>query len=113
MKHFIKTTGLPISAHDRCLPPDKLASAITEFDRMEAMGIIQHLASPWAASLHMVPKASCGWCPCGDYRHLNDVTILDQYPVPHYYDFSVHLAGARIFSKIVFGTGISSDSIVT
>ena len=91
-EHFILTRDPPVHAH--CLPPDKLALAKKEFASMEAMGIIQHLSSPWAT------KASGGWCPYRDYRHLNDVTVPDRYPVPHIQDFSTNLAGTRIFSKI-------------
>ena len=60
VEHFSTTRGPPVHARARRLPPEKLAAAKSEFDRMEAMGIIRRSSSSWASPLHMVPKASGG-----------------------------------------------------
>ena len=68
--------------------------------QVKEMGRVRHLDSPWLSLLHMVPKASRGWRPCGDYHRLNEVTTPDQYPVPHIQDFTADLDSAKIFFKI-------------
>ncbi|XP_078264112.1 uncharacterized protein LOC144598103 [Rhinoraja longicauda] len=98
--HYITTTGPPLHARARRLPPEKLRLARQEFRTMESLGIVRPSNSPWASPLHMVPKANGGWRPCGDYRRLNVATAEDRYPVPHIQDFNAHLAGATIFSKV-------------
>ena len=67
---------------------------------MEETGIVRRANSPWSSPLHIIPKQSGGWRPCGDYRRLNAATTDDRYPLPHIQDFNSCLAGSRIFSKI-------------
>lgn len=100
VEHYITTEGPPVFARARRLDSAKLAIAKEEFANMERLGIVRRSNSPWASPLHMVPKADGGWRPCGDFRRLNNITTHDRYPVPHIQDFSVHLAGAKVFSKV-------------
>ncbi|CAI5694697.1 unnamed protein product [Oreochromis niloticus] len=100
VEHYIPTVGPPVFARARRLDPAKLSVAREEFAAMERLGIVQRSNSAWASPLHMVPKSDSQWRPCGDFRRLNNVTENDRYPIPHIQDFSAHLAGTSIFSKI-------------
>ena len=55
--HHIRTTGPPVHARARRLPPDRLRIARNEFEQMMEQGIIQPSDSQWSSPLHMVPKA--------------------------------------------------------
>ena len=48
----------------------------------------------------MVRKQDGTWRPCGNYRRLNSVTVLETYPVPNMLDFAACAAGYTYFSKI-------------
>ena len=48
----------------------------------------------------MVPKPDGTWCPCGDFRQLNNVTVLDKYPIPNIHNFMTKVAGFHVFSTL-------------
>ena len=96
----IPTTGPPVFAKARRLPPDKLAQAKTAFQSMLDAGIVRRSDSAWSSPLHLVKKDDGSWRPCGDFRRLNARTTADKYPVPHLQDFSAQLHGSKFFSKI-------------
>ena len=100
VEHHIVTHGHPTFSRPRRLPADKFSAAKAEFQKMEEAGIIRRSNSAWSSPLHIVPKPSGGWRPCGDYRRLNEVSTDDRYPLPHIQDFNSRLSGVSIFSKI-------------
>ena len=101
VEHHIDTRCCrPVFARARRLSLDKLAAAKDEFNKLLEMDVIQPSNSPWSSPLHMVEKPSGGWRACGDYRALNAASEDDRYPMPHLQDFTIHLEGKSIFSKV-------------
>ena len=115
--HHINTVGAPVHAHPCRLSPEHLKAARQEFEHMLQQGTIYPPSSSWASPLHMVPKKSDDWHPCGDYRALNHITVPDHYPIPHLQDFTrLHyffkIDLVRVYHQIPVGkTSISRTAI--
>lgn len=98
--HTIETTGPPVHARARPLPPDRYVKAKKEFQIMQELGICRPSKGAWASPLHIVPKKDGNIRPCGDYRMLNAITKPDRYPVPRLQNFTYVLAGKKVYSRL-------------
>jgi alpha-acetolactate decarboxylase len=71
-----------------------------EVDRLEKLGIIAPSQSDWSLPVVPVKKANGKMRLCLDSRKLNEITVKDQYPMPHIGRIFGRLEKAVYFSKI-------------
>lgn len=71
-----------------------------EIQKMIERGNVEPSNSPWASNIVLVVKNDGKVKFCVDYRHLNDVTIKDAYPLPRVDECLDSLAGAKWFSSM-------------
>ncbi|XP_014299471.1 uncharacterized protein LOC106694029 [Microplitis demolitor] len=100
--HIRPSPGPPVSCKVRRLAPDELKIAQAEFRKMIEEGIGRPSNCAWASPLHLVQKKSGEWRPCGDYRPLNDLTLIDKCSLRYLDDFAAFLHGKNIFSVVDF-----------
>lgn len=94
------TTGLPVFSKVHRLARGTLRLAVNEFNHLIDLGIIRPSNSPWASSLHMVPKKDSNiWRPSEDYCRLNLETTPDRYPLPHIQELIATLKATTFFEN--------------
>lgn len=73
-----------------------------ELERLQALGIIEPVQfSRWAAPIVPVLKPDGTVRICGDYKvTVNQVSKLEEYPLPRVDDLFATLAGGKLFSKL-------------
>jgi len=69
-------------------------------DKIRGEGKIVHSKSPAGAPILVVPKPDGRQWLCIDYRQLNKLTILNEYPLPLMTELRERVAGTTIFTKL-------------
>jgi hypothetical protein len=92
----------PISKRSYCMPPNELAELKIQLQNLLDKGFIHPSASPWGCPALFMKKKDNSLRLCVDYRPLNAVTIKNKYPLPRIDILFDQLAGAKVFSKLVF-----------
>jgi len=76
-----------------------------EVQRQRDLGVVEPSSAEWAFPVVLVPKPN-GTMRFGvDYRQLNEVTVLDGYPLPRMDDCIDFLGDAKVFSTLDCNSG--------
>ena len=97
---IITNEKAPIKQKPRPINPLLLDDLKTQLEKWISSGIVEPSYSPWAANLVPVKKKSGKIRWCVDFRHLNQVTIKDSFPMPSVMHTLNKLAGSKIFSSL-------------
>ena len=81
---------------------DEIARNLRE---MQAANVIQPSTSPWASPVVLVRKKDGTLRFCVDYRGLNSVTKLDQFPLPRIDDLLDQLGKSHYFTTLDLASG--------
>jgi hypothetical protein len=101
----LKPGTAPISRRSYRMPPNELAELKTQLQDLLEKGFIRPSSSTWGCPAIFVKKKDQTLRMCMDYRHLNEVTIKNKYPLPRIDISFDQLTGARVFSKIDLRSG--------
>ena len=86
--------------------PFALRGKIEEMvQEMLQQGVIEPSRSPWASPIVLVKRKDGGVRFCVDYRKLNAVTKLDEFPLPRIDDTLDLLAGSCFFTTLHLASG--------
>jgi hypothetical protein len=97
--HHINTgTALPIRQGLRRHPQTYLNVIDQEIDKMLTAGVIEPASSPWASNVVVVTKHDKTARITLDYRHLNNITYRDSYPLPNVQDCLDAFKGSSYFA---------------
>ena len=106
VKHTIHTQGArPIKKPPRRFADCQRKVIEQEVNTMLERGIIRESDSPWASQVVLVAKKDGSVRFCVDFRHLNEATEKDAYPLPYISDCIDALHGAQWFSTLDLASG--------
>ena len=96
----------------RSVPYSMKAQVEKELDRLEGEGIIEPVASDWAAPIVPVLKPDKSSVRiCGDFKvTVNKASKLDRYPIRRVEVLFASLAGGQTFTKLDFESSLPADS---
>ena len=90
----------PIACPSRRIPENLREKVRIKLEEFEKAGIIRRSKSPWSFPLRIVGKPDGSVRITVDYKPLNKVIKIPQYPAPYIPDYFNKLGKAKFFSKI-------------
>ncbi|GKC09321.1 putative reverse transcriptase domain-containing protein, partial [Tanacetum coccineum] len=95
--------GLPPTPYR--LAPAEMKELAEQLKELYNKGFIRPSSSLWGAPILFVKKKDGSFRMCIDYRELNELTVINCYPLPRIDDLFDQLQGSSIYSKIDLRSG--------
>ena len=106
LQHEINTgTHTPVAKQAYKANPLKKQFIEKEIDEMERRELIRRSKSPWASPIVVVDKKDNAKRLCIDYRGLNKITKVDQYPLPRIDELLESFRTANWFTTLDLASG--------
>ena len=96
----LKEGSVPHRSKLRPLNPDQQDSLRKQLDDWLEHGVIEPSESPWAAALVPAFKKGGGIRWAVDYRRLNEMSVMDSYPLPNISENLDKLSGSKVFTAL-------------
>jgi hypothetical protein len=96
----LKSRTEPITRTPYRMSTPELQELKMKLKELLDLGLIRPSVSPWGASIIFIRKKDRSWRLFTDYRHLNKVTIKNQYLLSRINDLVDQMKGAKVFSRI-------------
>ncbi|KAH0479970.1 MAG: hypothetical protein KVP17_005248, partial [Porospora cf. gigantea B] len=104
--HRISTTSdRPIATAPRAFHPFIEPSLRRFLRTLQDAGVIEDSTSPHASELGLIEKEDGSWEVYIDYRHVNNATVPDPYPLPHIGDLVREVHRSRYFVALTLRAG--------
>jgi hypothetical protein len=105
-EHTINTgDAIPFRQRPRRTPHAFAEEEGKEIKRMLDMGVIKESTSPWASPVVLVRRTDGGVRFCVDYRKLNDISLVPNWPLPLIDDCLNTLKSASYLSTMDLASG--------
>ena len=95
----------PIRQQMRRYPPVHLHAIDKQLSDMLQQGVIEPAASPWASNIVLAKKKDGTLRCCIDFRHINEITRKDAYPLPRMDQCLDAMTGSSWFSTFDLRSG--------
>jgi len=106
VQHRINTGEHPPVKQLPCHIPFSLRKKVQEIiEEILKNRVMEPSQSLWSSPIVLVSKPDGSFCFCVDYRHLNSITKLDEFPLTQIDNSLDLLAGMRYFSTLDLATG--------
>jgi len=101
----LKPGSKPVRLNTYRMVPRTRELIKAQVDRMLKLEVIEPSQSEWTSPVALFPKPDGSPRFCIDYRHLNERTVRDSYPLPRIDDCLDSLVDAQFFSTLDCNAG--------